>query len=686
MIALPSALLPEHTTFRRFRLRPLPPWCRIGVMKLALLSVLAQALLQPQSAFAARRMRSAAEPFADERALVQDGARTWRFGHLTVTALSPFVRGADQYGKTIAFGAFLDESLARPDAPVVEFDEYKAKFSLQADHGWKLVGVPPIIELRMGERASFTVVCTERTDEKDEPVDILLCGVDVRLGSTPEADEHPVHPRSSSPLLVGTTNLDPEEWIDSQTGECRYEGLLTPVSVKCAPVFFPFGEGRVTFQTSRATLYTEIEQADGNRRLVPADKEYPEAEIPSRKFYLLGSAPSTSLRDGQIRIAHSLHSGRDEISFTTFSPDFTVKSVKRNEDGTWQTATKLSDESESGFETNVLRDNWPIAVTITCEQVSRGILPKTAITPRFETVVPTESIHPTTLGEIANHVGTTAVELRQVAGDAFKWWAPKVYWYGKAPTGSEPEYCCWTNRFGYQFVLVATTQDGAASVIRKRYKAGMLLSDSGVTEPTYTQQCSVGAEENGNWNIKGRVYYKRVSVSFADPEIQCSAYSNADSQYREMIQAEEEFHVLQNKKLVSLRLGGKLDLYTKEGIERHFKMDNRECYDNGYYYGQQSSSLATEACNLLKKALQKEINESTLFFFNNHRRDWGEYAAKTWNPLSQYQEALRYHCTYAGRPYKDHDPGTIMYYLYFPYLAIRTENNTPDIIERVQEN
>ena len=122
----PSAFLPERTTFRRFRLRHLPPWCRIGLMKLALLSVLAPVLLQPQNAFAARRMRSAAEPSVDERALVQDGARTWRFGHLTVTALSPFVRGADQYGKTIAFGAFLDESLARPDAPVVEFDEYIA--------------------------------------------------------------------------------------------------------------------------------------------------------------------------------------------------------------------------------------------------------------------------------------------------------------------------------------------------------------------------------------------------------------------------------------------------------------------------------------------------------------------------------------------------------------------------------
>ena len=65
------------------------------------------------------------------------------------------------------------------------------------------------------------------------------------------------------------------------------------------------------------------------------------------------------------------------------------------------------------------------------------------------------------------------MKLRQVADDAFKWWAPKVYWYGKAPTGSEPEHCCWHNRFGYRFVLVAATQGGAASVIRKRYKAGI---------------------------------------------------------------------------------------------------------------------------------------------------------------------------------------------------------------------
>ena len=621
-------------------------------MKLALLSVLAQALLQPQSAFAARRMRSAAEPFADERALVQDGARTWRFGHLTVTALSPFVRGANQYGKTIAFGSFLDESLARPDAPVVEFDEYKAKFRLHADPGWKLVGVPPIIELRMGERASFTVVCTERTDEKDEPVDLLLCGVDVRLGSTPEADEHPVHPRSSSPLLVGTTNLDPEEWIDPQTGECKHEGLLTPLSVKCAPVSFPFDEGMVTFQTSRATIYTEIEQPDGTLRLVPADDEYPEAEIQSRKFYLLGSVPSTSLRDGYTRITHSSHPSRDEISFTTFSPDFKVWSVEQDQ-GWTQTAaeTKLLDESEAGFETNVLRDNWPISVEITCEQVSRGILPKAAITPTFETVVPTESIHPTTPGEIANHVGTTAVELRQVAGDAFKWWAPKVYWYGKAPTGSEPEYCCWQNRFGYQFVLVATAQSGAASVIRKRYKAGIKdpkaevgdveKSGSGTTllDPT-----SVG----GPWTINGVRYPFRCEVKLGRIRISQSIQMDTDCQYQAMILAEERYHMKQNAGEVDLYHGGLVDLFSPERIKANLPPGFHE--DSGthqlFYYEGTAIRAREEAQRKIENTENSVFEEDLGAFWRDSRRAYIEYAAKK---AVGFKEAFRYHCSYEGK-------------------------------------
>lgn len=623
-------------------------------MKLALLSVLAPVLLQPQNAFAARRMRSAAEPSVDERALVRDGARTWRFGHLTVTALSPFVRGADQYGKTIAFGAFLDESLARSDAPVVEFDEYKAKFSLQADPGWKPVGVPPIIELRMGERASFTVVCTERTDEKDEPVDILLCGVDVRLGSTPEADEHPVHPLDSSPLLVGMTNLDPEEWIDPQTGECKYEGLLTPLSVKCAPASFPFDEGRVTFQTSRATLYTEVEQPDGTRRLVPADDEYPEAEIQSRKFYLLGSDPSTALRDGYTRITHSSHPSRDEISFTTFSPDFTVKSVKRNEDGTWQTATKLSDESESGFETNVLRDNWPIAVTITCEQVSRGILPKAAITPTFETVVPTESIHPTTEGAIANHVGTTAVELRQVAGDAFKWWAPKVYWYGKAPTGSEPEYCCWSNRFGYQFVLVAATQSGAASVIRKQYRVGMVQPEDRTSEPEASPCFTIGDPLRTDVFRNNQHFSWKCKVDIGRPIVDSSSIITSDSQYLDLIRSEEDFHVRQNKSLVPLSQGGFSDCFLPSRIEAIMARSNPITYDDGWYFGSSRDSVVHEAESAATRASEQEIADSTLFLFRTKRRQYQEYYVKT--HVAVFKEALRYHCTYLGLPFNNHAP------------------------------
>ena len=123
------------------------------------------------------------------------------------------------------------------------------------------------------------------------------------------------------------------------------------------------------------------------------------------------------------------------------------------------------------------------------------------------------------------------MKLRQVADDAFKWWAPKVYWYGKAPTGSEPEHCCWHNRFGYRFVLVAATQGGAASVIWKQYRVGMVQPKDRASELEASPCFTIGDPLRTDVFRNNQHFSWKCKVDIGRPIVDSSSIITSDSQY-----------------------------------------------------------------------------------------------------------------------------------------------------------
>ncbi len=218
-----------------------------------------------------------------------------------------------------------------------------------------------------------------------------------------------------------------------------------------------------------------------------------------------------------------------------------------------------------------------------------------------------------------------------------KWRTTRVYWYGVNPDG-----CCYFMRFNYVFDL---TVDGVRCASRK-YDVGW-PDESPRMEygyPTDNTACSISTAEyvqsNGLW---------RAKIVFGDFPAKKGVVKGCPTsdQYFVETEREENFHKMQWEGAVPVVQGGSGDCFTIRGM-RWFAIRKFGMSADDYVYGVSPIAARISACNILRKAINEEIEESTRV--DAQRLKFNEFHAKAY---AGYNAAWKYHCCYQGSDTED---------------------------------
>lgn len=455
--------------------------------------------------------------------------------------------------------------------------ETTARIRIQARPGYRLLSESEFT-MELGGSHTYKVQTTSGKEEVAQG-DIILPTVDIRFENLTELTEETTN------VYIGYAKC--ADGYDSEP--CR--GRLRPVSISASPTDKPAGADiQLSFPDEQL-----LEQTEDGFKL--AEQSYPAGEIASKRFFLHGHTPSSSVRDCTLKAVHSVSGSEDVLRYSVVHATFTVESDDHN--------------PNSGRD---LTDNRTAKVTIQLH----------GFDPSEERTIVLRA-EPKKKENIINKCGTDITFSK--TSNALVWTTSKIYWYG-----NNPDECCFFFESPYLFslevdqALCASTNEYTVGWPNENPRMVPLALSEGVVEIMTPEP------------VPGEQNRYRCRMIFNDFIKICDISPPVTHQYAEETRAEEMYHVLQWKGIVPLSEGGQGDCYTAEGLAYFAGFTGDEPY---YIYGDTPDEALAKATCTMFSCIECESNIGVETWENDE--GFCEYKAKE---HVGYNAAWKYHCTY----------------------------------------
>lgn len=235
-----------------------------------------------------------------------------------------------------------------------------------------------------------------------------------------------------------------------------------------------------------------------------------------------------------------------------------------------------------------------------------------------------------------NEIGTQVWKWRRSADDKLKIEALPV-WYGSAP-----DNLCYGYKAPYDLKLKATSPKGACESQNVRVEVTLPTENAGGVATADWN----GAGPNGDaYGLSDAIPVQGIPGQFKcfatiygwTPTVTAERF-DLTSQYRDLVQKEEEYHTQQFKGQVSFENGGSQDLWTVDGVKWWLYYAGTQPIP---FYGNSAEEARANARQAMDAAVSKE--EDFCQKLSDKRVAFREYAAKK---AIGIKEAYTFPCAY----------------------------------------